>query len=449
MVPGGKKIFIRPSGQGQGAAKGVVRVAGKVVQPRPGAAPAASPHAIRIAGKGPHPHAAQAPHAAPPPRAAAPAPAAAPKVVHAEDAVERAERAEKVKDYLLATLAADLRQPLAALAFEASQLASAPTAEGVARLAEGARLAVETLDDVMDLADFDGGGIRCDAPADIPALVDETMEMFRGQASAKGVTLKAKVDSMPLLSLNVHRLRLVLRALVDNAVKFTQAGRIGVIATYFGGRLKITVEDTGCGIPLKEQRRFAEAGVERHRAGTLPSGLAVIESLVISMDGDLSLKSSPGIGTVISILFSNVGSAGAAPTQRLSSMQNIGAIVVQDQLPWKAKFLLVDPSPVHNAAMDELLKEIGFENITMVSSGNEALVRLMTGDIDIVLTELALPQTDGIALVREIRNTPAFAKIPVYAVTADDSIVDNFKELGFDGYVLKPITNEKLRSVLG
>ena len=368
-------------------------------------------------------------------------------------AVRRAESAEKVKDYLLSSLASGVRSPLTIFAEKADAfLKLAPEARDAAakELAVRARAVARTVDDILDLVDLEPGqGASSTEPCDIGELVDDIVAPFRKKAQAKGVTLSDNVKEMPQLVVNAHRLRLVLRALLDNSVKFTSAGRIGVVASFFGGRFTLTVEDTGCGIPLSEQRRFAEEGLSSAKEGVLPSGLEVIERLVLSMNGEISLKSTPGIGTVITLTFVGVSAAGACVTRRLSAMQRIGTIKIQDQLSWKANFLLVDGSPVHQAAMDGMLKSIGFENIGFASNGNEALVRLMTGAVDIILTELDLDQMDGRKLVKDIRKVDAFAKLPVYAITTDESIVDTFSDLGFDGYLLKPVTTSKLHMILG
>lgn len=389
-------------------------------------------------------------HGAPGAHAAKGAPPRPPQPKPA-DLVARAERAERTKDYLLSTLSADVRRPLGELVARADELAANPGPGAAADVLHRIRLLAQAVDDILDLANLDdASGPNATGPTDVGALIDETIDAFKGEADAKGVTLSAEIADMPSVVVNAHRLRLVLRALVENSVKFTAAGRIGIAATYFGGRFKLTVEDTGCGIPLREQNRFAQEGLSSGSpAGVLPSGLAVIERLVLSMNGDISLQSTPGIGTVVSLLFQNVESSAHSVTRRLSGMQRINALRIQDQLPWKANFLLVDGSPVHQAALDGLLKRIGFENTSFAANGSEALVRLMTGTVDIVLTDLPLDQMDGRALVGEIRKTAAFSQLPVYAVTADESIKDTFKELGFDGYVLKPITADKLHSILG
>lgn len=377
---------------------------------------------------------------------------AAPKNPALVEAVARAEAAEKVKDYLLSTLTSGVRSPLAEIAENALKLRigidnQAKREAVMSELVEKSKALVQQVDDVLDLVDLN---VSLTAPTDVIDLVNEAIASFRGEAMAKGLTLSCDMGDIPPLLLNGHRLRLVLRALLDNSVKFTTSGRIGVTASYFGERFRLSVEDTGCGIPLAEQQRFADEGLGGRKPGVLPSGLAVIENLVASMNGEISLQSTPGIGTVISLRIPGVKPAEVSgPDRRKSSMQRIRTMKIQDQLPWKANFLLVDKSPIQRAAIESMLRVIGFENISSASSGSEALVKIMTGKVDIVFTGMDLPQMNGPTLVAEIRKIDAFKDLPVYALTADESVVSSYKDLGLDGYLLKPITADKLHEVLG
>ncbi len=364
----------------------------------------------------------------------------------------RLEVAEKTKDYLLAALATSVRHPLENLAMKVEllrqELAGDSQREQLAGLiAAESHVLARTVDDVLDLVSLNG----CAAaqPTDVGALVGEVVESFRAEAEAKGLSISSDIGDLPDVVINAHRLRLVLRGLLENAVKFTTKGRVGVEVTYFGERLKISVEDTGCGIPLSEQNRFAEEGLGTIIRGVLPSGLAVIEHLAVSMDGDIALQSTPGLGTVIAIIFSGLPLAQGSAIRRTTSMQRIRTMKIQDQLPWKANFLLVDSSPLHRAALEGMLRGIGFENVASVASANEALVRLMSGSVDIILTEADLPQMGGESLVSQIRSIDSFKGLPVYAITDNETVAGKFDEYGFDGCLLKPITKEKLHRILG
>ena len=74
------------------------------------------------------------------------------------------------------------------------------------------------------------------------------------------MSLTVRMTDMPLLEIDAHRLRQLVKLLVENAVKFTTEGRIGVQATFFAGKLKLVVEDTGCGIGEEDMERVPMVG---------------------------------------------------------------------------------------------------------------------------------------------------------------------------------------------
>ncbi|MCR5413365.1 MAG: hybrid sensor histidine kinase/response regulator [Kiritimatiellae bacterium] len=353
------------------------------------------------------------------------------------------EDGQLLKDYLFSTLAVDVRRPLFELATVANRLAATScerelASEVVSRIGMLAR----TVDSVLDLATLAPGcSSPATEPADVAGLVAETVSAYAGEAEAKKITLSYSAEPLPHLVINARRLRLILRALVDASIKFTAEGRIGVYAKYTGGLLKITVEDTGCGVPA----------VAHHRpdGGVLPPGMSVIERFILSLNGDIELRTAQGVGTSISILFPNITPVGAPREPAIPPAPYAAALKILSELPWKAKFLLVDANPAHLSATGGMLRDIGFENIVFASSAADAMLRITTGAVDVVLTDLNLPRRDGRELVAEIRSAAGFAHLPVYAVTADDTIVPAYGQLGFDGYILKPVTAEKLHAILG
>ena len=135
----------------------------------------------------------------------------------------------------------------------------------------------------------------------------------------------------------------------------------------------------------------------------------------------------------------------------LSAMQRITSLSrrIGSRMSRGAKVLIVDDSPVNLTVVAGMLKGMGFTDLTTAHNGSEALVKLLTEPYDLVLTDVRMPEMDGHTLVQEIRKLPAYEKMLVYAITADDATKDNFKELGFTDVVLKPVTMEKLQDILG
>ena len=392
------------------------------------------------------------------PAAAAKPTATRPLVVPAANGDEkRAERAEKLRDYLLSSVASDVRRPLEDIASTLQALREgAGTEEERAAAIDWAATAslalVQLLDDLIDISEADHADESSRARVSIAAVVSDVVAAYSSEANAKGLAISGDVpQDIPDLEVDGPRLAHVLRRLVDSAVKFTAAGRIGVGAAYSVDELTLYVEDTGCGMPAEAQSKFAEmTGFGDDAGGYMGTELSIVKRLVSSLGGEIALSSTPGIGTVFTITLKGVKAFDDGHHRDLASMQRIsysklGRLGRPGRLE---RPLVCDRSPVQRAVVGEMLKALGTTAST-VADGQEALVKVVTGACDIVFTDLELDGTmGGRDLVREIRKIPTLAKLPVFALTADESVRAEAAALGFDGVILKPVTSSKLRRAI-
>ena len=361
--------------------------------------------------------------------------------------------AEQVRDYFASVLSKDIRPRAGYLAKTLEKLrdgdiTAMERGKMLDEMAGEVKDISQTIDDLLSISllGSDAGGAVA-AATDVASLARDIVESFRGEASAKGVSLSAKVEDLPILEVDAHRIRLVIRALVDNAVKFTSDGRIGVIVTYFGDRLRIVVEDTGCGIPPKVQEKFAESGFAAgENDGHAATGLAMVDSLVSSMNGDLKIRSALGVGTVVTVVFPRVHVAQGF--RDLSSLQRIGTISIRPPAPPSSKILVVVESPVGSAALVGMLNKIGYKNVDIAPNGAQGLTKLLTGVFDFVFTDVEMSEMDGRTLIREIRRMPTFSKLPVFALTSKDEVGEECANLDFTGVILAPLTTEKIQNAL-
>ena len=113
--------------------------------------------------------------------------------------------------------------------------------------------------------------------------------------------------------------------------------------------------------------------------------------------------------------------------------------------------LIADDQKVNLIVLKTMLKKLGDFDVVMAKDGKEALDILASGDaaIDLVLTDMWMPVMDGERLVRSVRADRKLADIPVHVVTADVEMTFKYQELGFDGILLKPVTVDKLREIVG
>ena len=371
----------------------------------------------------------------------------------AKSPVPMSNAAEQVRDYFASVLSKDMRPRVGSLANDLEKLrdydiTALERGKILDEMAGNVKEMSQTIDDLLSISLLGPGvGDATMADTDVPSLVRDVVESFRGEAAAKGVSLSAKAEAMPDLEVDAHRIRIIVRGLVDNAVKFTSAGRIGVIVSYFGDRLKIVVEDTGCGIPPKVQARFAEVGFGAdENGGHVSMGLAMVDRLVSSMNGDLKIRSALGIGTVVTVVLSKVHVAQGA--RDMSSLQKIGTISIHPPAPPSSKILVVVESLVSSATLVGMLNEMGYRNVETTPSGAQGLVKLLTGAFDFVFMDVEMSEMDGRTLLREIRRIPTFSDLPVFALTAKDSVGEECANLDFTGVILAPITIDKIQSAL-
>ena len=153
--------------------------------------------------------------------------------------------AEQVRDYFASVLSKDIRPKTGYLANALERLrdvdmTALERGKMLDEMAGEVKDMSQTIDDLLSISLLGSdAGSSAAAEVDMSLLVRGIVESFRGEAAAKGVSLSAKVEDLPALEVDAHRVRLVIRALVDNAVKFTSVGRIGVVVSHFGDRLRI------------------------------------------------------------------------------------------------------------------------------------------------------------------------------------------------------------------
>ena len=365
------------------------------------------------------------------------------------EAVENARLTEK---YLVSVIGADVRGELSRLADAAERLSAGACGEEereqICRsIRQGSRDTIQLLDDILAASKIgNAGDLALSEVSRLGDLVESAVAPYRQDAESKGVRLTLDAENLPPVSMDPFVVRQLLRNLVSNAARQTSNGRIGVAVSHFNDKLKIVVEDTGCGFTPQQQLSFASSVVGGDEMSDF-TGLFFVKRLVLALGGEIDLKSTPGVGTVITICIPGVKAVGGV--KNASSMQRLDSSVYRAPLPYVARLLVVDDSPIIRAVTASMLNSLGFNNVSTAGTAQEALVKILTGAVDVVVTDLMMPDMDGRMLVREIRGIPTYANMPVFALTADDTIRDECKAAGFTGVILKPVTKDKLHMALG
>ena len=369
----------------------------------------------------------------------------------AEAARERAEAANRSKSRFLAAASHDLRQPLHALSLYSAALSEAAAEPRIRSIANNIEASVDSLDRLfealLDISKLDAGVISPQVRSvSLRPLLERLGTEFSAQAQARGVglaveTLEGCIETDPVL------LERILRNLLDNAVRYTDGGRISISARHSGTGLEIVVSDTGIGIPAPEMERVFEEFYQLHNHARDPRkglglGLATVRRMVDLLGYRIELRSTPGEGSTFTLCIPQ-GLLAAAPapppaaTARAENADLSGRVV-----------LVIEDDVRAQAAMQALLTQWGCTALIAATAG-EALAAVGGGATpDIILADYRLG--DGITGVQVVHALGDQALgLPVILITGDTD-PQRLREAQASGYQLlhKPVKAAELRAVI-
>jgi two-component system, sensor histidine kinase len=362
---------------------------------------------------------------------------------------ELAERANHAKSTFLAAASHDLRQPVHALGLFVGALRAIPlTPEGVQLVdrIEQSTIAMDSLfSAILDISRLDAGVIEAHAEAfDLQPLLDRICSDYAEEAKQKSISLVqcrsgATVDTDPVL---IER---ILRNLVSNAVRHTDAGRVVVGCRRRGDKIRVEVWDTGPGIPDSDRDRifqeyFQLRNPERDRTKGLGLGLAIVRRLANLLQCPISLRAELGRGSCFAIEMPK-----ATAKARL-----IDALANTSVMSGRGLVMVIDDEIAIREAMNSLLTGWGYEVVT-ADSGVEMLAYLSKNPVrpDIVICDYRLRgQENGIDVIHSIQSHFDQA-LPAMLITGDTA-VDRLVEAQASGFLLlhKPVPNGKLRAAI-
>ena len=375
---------------------------------------------------------------------------------------ESAEKANRTKSIFLANMSHEVRTPLNGILGLLQVLNSTMTDPGQREyvdmaISSGKRL-TRLLSDILDLAKIESEQFNLiKEEINVREILDSVKGALKSDCAKKNIGLSYSVsDNVPgIIVGDKLRIRQVIQNLAENSLKFTSEGSITIEADFINpgpknGTLILKVRDTGIGIEknklaeiLEPFRQVENTYTRKFQGAGL--GLAIVKRLLALMDGDISIESTPGMGTEVRCTMKVELCEESRDSGTVESFNEESAVQ-------PLKILLVEDDRINSLMVRRLLEKMK-HTVTDAANGIEALHCFAEGEFDLVLMDIQMPEMNGIEAIREIRKTERFGSkssvcaiaLTAYAMAGDR---EKFLSEGFDEYLPKPVDMEELNSAV-
>ncbi|WP_339204352.1 ATP-binding protein [Paenibacillus sp. FSL K6-3182] len=395
---------------------------------------------------------------------------------------EQLKKADKLKDQFLANTSHELRTPLHGIMNIAQTVVTKEKGQMNTKSVNDMELLIRIsrrmshmLGDLLDVARLKEHGIVLQQePLQIQSIVPGIVSMLKFMIEGKPIQLHVNIaESMPWVMADEKRLVQILYNLLHNALKYTEEGSITISAEIQNGNAVIHVSDTGVGMNKETQARVFlpyEQGIYGINDGRgIGLGLSICKQLVELHGGVLSVRSALGKGSVFSFQLPLANMSSLPSAQPLLPIRHIaegteeshGGLIFPDiaideiaissiNPPFlndgKMNILAVDDDPVNLNVLVGILSSEPY-NITTANSAREALVLLGSGQWDLLVADVMMPQMSGYELTKKVREQYSVSELPILLLTARSQPADIYTGFssGANDYVTKPVDALELK----
>ncbi len=396
------------------------------------------------------------------------------------------QRSSKYKSEFLANMSHELRTPLNSSLILAKLLAE--NAEGnlsgeQVKFAESIYSAgndlLNLINDILDIAKVEAGKMEVRAESTpLERLVEGLRGMFQPLAQDKGLGFEVKLEQPLPATLFTDRQRLeqILKNLLSNAIKFTERGQVSLgISHQAGLGIVFAVRDTGIGIAADQQKAIFGAfhqvdGTSNRRYGGTGLGLSISRDLAHLLGGQINVDSSPGQGSVFSLILPEHFEPSAQQVEVHSLRPAVDELPPAPPVPVPAPvhterpaptfaddraqapfdnrcILVIEDEPNFARILFDLAHELGYSCLVAhaADEGFELAAQYLP---DAILLDMRLPDHSGLTVLQRLKEQAATRHIPVHIISVEDR-VEAAMHMGAVGYAVKPTSREELKAVFG
>ena len=376
-----------------------------------------------------------------------------------EHARDEANQANEAKSLFLANMSHELRTPLNAVIGLAALLKDDAKEdnlddylEPLDRIHRASQHLLSLINDVLDISKIEAGKIDLFIELfELDSVIDDVISSTENLAEKqRNKIVKEFSPEIPVVALDLTRVRQIILNLVSNANKFTEDGEIRISAMLSDQSeetLLISVKDTGIGMTSEQTEKLfsnftqADASTTRKYGGT-GLGLSISKQLAELMGGDISVSSIEGQGSTFTVrLPISAQDSEIQPREQKKTVDSPSLVSGSGK-----KVLIIDDDSDVRDIMSEHLKRQGF-SVLLADGGRAGIEIAKTEKPDAITLDILMPEMDGWSVLKQLKSDKELSKVPVIIA----SIVDDKKTgfaLGASDYLNKPVSKEDLQTSL-